>query len=80
LPAQVPTQGKSNYVVSGSISVSGDSVSPYPHEHSINLYFNTGQGRRFAALCTELPKAGRMLSGSMTASPDLKTTFSLAIS
>ena len=44
LPAQVPAQGRSNYMISGSISVSGDSVSPYPHEHSINLYFNTGQG------------------------------------
>ncbi len=63
LPAQVPTQGKSNYVVSGSISVSGDSVSPYPHEHSINLYFNTGQGDGSLRFVQNCPRPGECYPG-----------------
>jgi hypothetical protein len=63
LPAQVPTQGRSNYVVSGSISVSGDSVSPYPHEHSINLYFNTGQGDGSLRFVQNCPRPGECYPG-----------------
>jgi hypothetical protein len=63
LPAQVPTQGRSNYVISGSISVSGDSVSPYPHEHSINLYFNTGQGDSSLRLVQNCPRPGECYPG-----------------
>ncbi len=62
LPAQVP-QGRSNYVVSGSISVSGDSVSPYPHEHSINLYFNTGQGDGSLRFVQNCPRPGECYPG-----------------
>ncbi len=63
LPAQVPTQGRSNYVVSGSISVSSDSVSPYPHEHSINLYFNTGQGDGSLRFIQNCPRPGECYPG-----------------
>jgi hypothetical protein len=63
LPAQVPTQGRSNYLVSGSISLSGDSVSPYPHEHSINLYFNTGQGDGSLRFLQNCPRPGECYPG-----------------
>jgi hypothetical protein len=63
LPAQVPAQARSNYMISGSISVSGDSVSPYPHEHSINLYFNTGQGDGSLRLLQNCPRPGECYPG-----------------
>jgi hypothetical protein len=63
LPAQIPPQGRSNYVVSGSISVSGDSVSPYPHEHSINLYFNAGQGDGSLRFVQNCPRPGECYPG-----------------
>ncbi|MET0502417.1 MAG: TIR domain-containing protein [Candidatus Binatia bacterium] len=59
LPAQVP--GRSNYVVSGSISVPGDSVSPYPHDHSINLYFNWADGS--LRLVQNCPRPGECYPG-----------------
>ena len=62
LPAQVPAQGI-KYVVSGSISVSGDSVSPYPHEHSINLYFNIGQGDGSLRFVQNCPRPGECYPG-----------------
>ena len=63
LPAQVPAQARSNYMISGSISVSGDSVSPYPHEHNINLYFNTGQGDGSLRLLQNCPRPGECYPG-----------------
>ena len=59
LAAQVP--GRSNYVVSGSIAVPGDSVSPYPHDHSINLYFNWADGS--LRLVQNCPRPGECYPG-----------------
>jgi TIR domain len=58
LPAQVPSGGGSGYVISGSVSVPGDSVSPYPHDHGINLYFNRGQRDGSLQLVQNCPRPG----------------------
>jgi TIR domain-containing protein len=57
-PAQVPSARGSGYVISGTVSVPGDSVSPYPHEHGINLYFNSGQRDGSLRLVQNCPRPG----------------------
>jgi TIR domain len=61
LPAQAPAEAGARYAVSGNISVPGDSVSPYPHEHIINLYFNSGGGS--LRLIQNCPRPGECYPG-----------------
>jgi hypothetical protein len=62
VPGTVSKEGASDYIVSGDFSIPGDSVSPYPHSHTVRLTMRMQGGMpRFIQNC---PRPGECYPAS----------------